>query len=53
MNIAVPVYGKIHVKEGKKVKKYQDLKREVRRIWEVKKVDIIPVVVGAFWSLKK
>lgn len=35
------------------MKKDQDLKRKVRKIWEVRKGDIIPIVVCAFWSVKK
>lgn len=48
LDIAVPVYGKICAKEGEKVKKYQDLKREARMVWEQRKGDIIYVKVGAF-----
>lgn len=35
------------------MEKYQDLKRKVRWIWEVMKGGIIPIVVCAFWSVKK
>ena len=34
-------------RERKKVEKYQDLKREIRRLWKFKMVEIMPVVIGA------
>ena len=40
-------------KEREKVEKYQDLKREVARIWSMRKVEVIPVVVGALGMITK
>ena len=37
----------------KKIEKYQDLKREIRRMLSVKSVDVVQVVVGAFVSITK
>ena len=34
-------------KENEKVEKYQDLKREMARLWKLKSVVIVPVVIGA------
>ena len=34
-------------KEKEKIEKYQNLKREIRRLWNLKKTDVIPVVLGA------
>ena len=47
------IYGKVHAKEGEQEKKFQDLKGKVRRIQERRKGDIISVMVGAFWCVKK
>ena len=33
--------------------KYQDLKNEVKRMWKLKKVEIVPVIVGATGMRKK
>ena len=38
---------RIHEKEFEKIKKYQDLKWEIRRMWGIKNMDVVPVVVGA------
>ena len=38
--------------ELKKVEKYQMLREEIRCIWQVNKVTVIPVVVGALESFR-
>ena len=43
----------MHEKEQEKVEKYQELKREIGRIWKMKKVQVVPVVVGALGSVTK
>ena len=30
---------------------YQDLKKEIRRLWKLENVEIIPVVIGALGSV--
>ncbi len=39
-------------KETEKIQKYQDLARELRKIWQVK-VKVVPVVVGALGNIPK
>ena len=46
IDIAVPVDEGIVEKEKEKVEKYQDLRREVVRLWNVK-AKVAPIVVGA------
>ena len=46
IDIAVPVDAGIVEKEKEKVEKYQDLRREVARLWNVK-ANVVPIVVGA------
>ena len=53
IDIAVPGDLRVHVKEGEKVEKYGDLKREIARLWSLKKVEVIPVVVGALGAVTK
>ena len=40
-------------KEREKVEKYQDLKREIRRLWRLKMVEVVPEVLEAFGSVTK
>ena len=40
-------------KELEKVEKYQELKREIGRLWKLKHVEVVPVVIGAHGSVTK
>ena len=40
-------------KEVEKIEKYQELEREIKRLWKQRKVQIVPVVVGALGSVTK
>ena len=40
-------------KEIKKTKKYQNWKRDLKRLWLLKKVEVVPVVVGALGCIRK
>ena len=42
---AVPGDSRIEEKEKEKIEKYQDLRRELQKIWNVR-VKVIPLVVG-------
>ena len=53
IGIAVPGDTRIKQKEQGKIEKYQDLKREVARLWCLRKVTVIPVVVGALGCITK
>ena len=44
VEIAIPRNSRIHEKKLEKIEKYQDLKWEIRRMWGIKNVDVIPVV---------
>ena len=48
--IAVPGDAGIVEKENEKVEKYQDLRREVARLWNVK-ANVVPIVVGALGTV--
>ena len=43
----------IREKEIEKIIKYQNLKRELKRLWSLKKVEVVPVVVGALECISK
>ena len=53
IDIAIPGDSRVAEKEREKVEKYLDLKREIARIWFMKKVRVIPVVVGALGTIAK
>ena len=48
IDIAVPA---VNGKEKEKAKKYQDLKKETRRLWKLRNLEIVPVVIGALGSV--
>ena len=37
--------------EKEKVKKYQDLKKEIRSLWKLRNVEIVPVVIGVLGNV--
>ena len=47
IDIAAPRDEKVAEKEDEKEDKHQPLKFEIMRIWEISKVGVIPIVVGA------
>ena len=48
--MAIPEDGRVRAKEDEKVEKYQDLAREVRKMWGVR-TKVIPIVVGALGTI--
>ena len=53
IDIAVPGDCRVCEKEIEKIEKYQNLKRELKRFWSLKKVEVVPVVVGALGCISK
>ena len=45
VEIAVPANSRVDAREKEKIQKFQDLVRELRKVWEVK-VKVVPVVEG-------
>ena len=52
IDFAVPGDSRIEEKEKEKIEKYQNLRRELQKIWNVS-VKIIPSVVGSLGALPK
>ena len=52
IDFAVPGDSRIEEKEKDKIEKYQDLGREIQKIWNVK-VKIIPLVVSSLGAMPK
>ena len=51
IDIAVPGDGRVKDKEKEKVEKYQDLARELRKIWKTS-MTVVPIVVGALGAVQ-
>ena len=52
IDIAVPADANIAAKEKEKIQKYQDLRREIARLWDIKTC-VVPVVVGSLGMVTK
>ena len=52
VDFAVPADHRIKLKECEKRKKYLDLARELKKLWNMK-VTIIPIVIGSFGTVTK
>ena len=53
IDVACPFDTRVIEKEREKIDRYQDLKWEVKRIWKIKKVEVIPIVIGALGTVTK
>ena len=51
IDIAVPGDTRIVSKEEEKILKYQDLKREIKQVWNLTSVKVVPIVVGALGAV--
>ena len=52
-DIAVPGDSRIGEKELEKMEKYDDLKWEIKIMWTIRKIEIIPIVVGALGAISR
>ena len=53
IDIAIPGDIRVSEKEKEKIERYQELKREIKRMWNIRSIKVIPEVVGAFGSTSK
>ena len=53
IDIAVPGDSRIDEKELEKIEKYDDLKRKIKRMWAMRKIEVIPIVVGASGTVSR
>ena len=51
VDVACPGDNRIAEKEEEKMQRYDLLKREIKRLWHMKNIDIIPIFVGALESI--
>ena len=53
VDIASPWDDRVYEKEYENIEKYQDLKREIGRLWGIRHLEVVPVVVGALGVVSK
>ena len=53
MDVASPWDHRVYEKEGEKIEKYQELKREIVKLWGIRHLEVVPVVVGALGVVSK
>ena len=53
IDIAMPGEIRVREKEQEKIERYLELKRKIKRIWDIRSIKIIPVVVGTLGSTSK
>ena len=53
MDIVSPWNHRVYEKDGEKIDKYQDLKREIGKLWGIRQQEVVPLVVGALGTEKK
>ena len=53
IDVSVPADCRVNSKESENIEKYQDLKRGISAMWAMRKVQAIPVVVGALGAIPK
>ena len=49
--IAVPADVRVEEEEKEKLEKYQNLKKEIRRLWKLRNIEIVPVMIRALGSV--
>ena len=47
VDVASPWGHRVYENDSAKIEKCQDLKMEIRKLWAIRRVEVVPVVVGA------
>ena len=53
IDIAIPVGIRVSEKEKEKIERYQELNREIKRMWNIRSIKVMPVVLGVLGSSSK
>ena len=53
IGIAIPEDNRLKQKKDEKVEKYNELERELKKIWPLKEAEVIPVIIGALCVVTK
>ena len=51
--VACPLEIRVKGKEKEKIESYQYLKQELKRIWKLRWVTVVPVIIGAWGTVSK
>ena len=51
--ISIPADVRVEENEREEVEKDQELRREIERSWKLKRLEAVPVVIGALGSVRK
>ena len=52
IDVSVPWDSRVEEKEREKIDKYQDLRLELRRLWEMP-VEVVPIIIGALGTIPR
>ena len=53
IDVACPFDMQVKDKEKGKIENYQDLKQELKRIWKLCRVTVLPIIIGALGTVSK
>ena len=53
IDVACPFDMPVKDKEKEKIENYQDLKQELKRIWKLCRVTVVPIIIGALGTVLK
>ncbi len=53
IDVAVPIDRNVDIKMDEKREKYQDLAIELKSMWKLKEIRVVPVVIGAMGTVPK
>ena len=52
IGVAIPGDAWVELNDKEKIDKYQDLARELRKLWKVR-ARVVPIDIGALWKIPK
>ena len=53
IDVACPFDIRVKDKEKEEIENYQDLKRELKRIWQLRSITVVPFIIGALGTVSK
>ena len=53
IDVACPFENRVKGKEKEEIENYQELKREFKSIWKLRRVTVVPVIIGALGTVSK
>ena len=53
IDVACPFDIRVKDKEKEEIENYQDLMRELKRIWKLRRITVVPFIIGALGTISK